>query len=103
MEMWAGPIEWKCGYSGERAELRIGADRRGRSARFQGAAEPIARAILGARAQVRACGDHRRVWALPDREALAGVHGGGLVVAARQLDAGAQAQRRGLPVGATRS
>src|SRR6267378_3284401 len=103
MEMWASPIERKCGCSGDRAELRIRADRRGRSTRFQCAAEPVARAILGARAQVRACGDHRRIRALPDREALAGEHGGGLVVAARQLDAGAQAQRGGLPVGPARS
>src|SRR6267143_4206428 len=103
MEMWASPIERKCRWSGDRAELRIRADRRKRSARLQGAAEPVARAILRARAQVGARGDNRRIGALPDREALAGEHGGGLVVAARQLAAGAQAQRGGLAVGPDRS
>src|SRR5882762_6261675 len=102
MEMWASPIERKCRWSGDRAELRIRADRRGRSTCFQGAAEPVARAILGARAQVGARGDHRRIRALPDREALAGEHGGGLVVPARQLDACPQAQRGGLPEGPAR-
>src|ERR1700724_1518112 len=97
MEMWASPIEWKCRCSGDRAELRIRTDCRKRSARLQGAAKPVARAILGARAQVGARGDHRRIRALPDREALAGEHGGGLVVAARQLDARAQEQGGGLP------
>src|SRR5690349_7105373 len=76
----------------ERAELGIVADGAGGRSGFERTLQPVQGAVPFAGAQVRARRDYRRVRALPERIAAARVQARGLVVAARQLDSGADAQ-----------
>src|SRR5438094_10445054 len=86
--------------SGERTQLGIFLDGAGRGAGLERALQPVQRAVPFAGAQVGARGHHRGIGTLPERVAAAGVEPGGLVVSARQLDPGTDAQAGRLPVGA---